>query len=866
MANSDCPPSSTSCRLTLSLTVVASLLLVTPSESRAQLSDPIPGAITKQGLRVQVGDFAQLPNTTNSLGSKPTSAASSAARINFLREAPDGRLFVNDLRGQLYTIDRQTGAQQTYLDIDAANGGASSLLPDAWFSGGLAAGLISFEFHPEFETNGLFYTIHTERDQDAAVSPGFETIDERGPGFGTRWHTVITEWDAANPAATAWNESTGTRRELLRVGSTANTYFHPFGDLQFNPTSQPGDQDYGLLYVSGGDWGYINGAGAPQGSDAAGQPGQLQRLDTLAGTMLRIDPRSPAESGGVGSPRGDFTVPASNPFVDGNPDTFDEIYAFGFRNGHRMAWDDDGTLFVSNIGSANIEEVERVTAGGNYGWTDREGTFINGASDGDSDNVFPVNLTPQQDVDFRGDPYQYPAVQYDHDEGFAIAGGFVYKGSLAPALQGKFVFGDIVNGRLFAADVAQMKSLDLTDPTTTAGVEEIQLFTRDSEGVEVDIDFRPDVFPSGRVDLRFGQTQDGEIWLLTKTDGFIRRLVGGGSVAGLELVVDRGTGGVVLRNASDGPIEIDGYTVGSALGALDPTNGAWDSLQDQAFPGWEEANATATALSELLSVGGFSIASGAQVPLGTAYASTQTAFGEFALDVTLEYRTADGQIAEGTVLYQGEVLSNNLTLRVDPATGQAALVNDSEFPVTITGYSVLSDAGDLTPADVRWQSLSDQGEAEWDEAAPTAFALSELAPDGASLAPGEAYDLGLIASSGADDLALEFLVDGETAPRAGRVLYELRGDFNRDGIVDAADYTVWRDSLGGSGAADGSGSVAGVPDGVVDEGDYLLWAQHFGNQNPFALAGTLTPEPTCSVLCVAALLVTWCGSRRRSLV
>ena len=79
-----------------------------------------------------------------------------------MRESPDGRLFVNDLRGQLYQLDGQN-PPQLYLDIDADNGGPGSILPNASFSGGLSAGLNSFAFHPAFDTNGLFYTLHMER-------------------------------------------------------------------------------------------------------------------------------------------------------------------------------------------------------------------------------------------------------------------------------------------------------------------------------------------------------------------------------------------------------------------------------------------------------------------------------------------------------------------------------------------------------------------------------------------------------------------------------------------------------------------------------------------------------------------------------
>ncbi len=512
----------------------AGLLLGTPSvvawgvasACGQPLSDPIPDPILKQGLRVQIEDVVQFPASLSTTG-KPDYSTGSHARINFFRESPDGRYFVNDLRGQLYRLDENL-QPQLYVDVDADNGGAGSIFPATWYSNGLAAGFISFTFHPEFETNGQFYTLHMERAADTTAVPDFATTDLGDPNLPVTWQTVITEWDAADPLADTWNESTGSRRELLRVGTTATAYFHPFGDLQFNPTAQPGDDDYGLLYVSGGDWGYINGAGAPQDPDTEGQPGQTQRLDSLAGTMIRFDPRSPSVTGGQAG-FGDYTIPADNPFVDGDPDTFDEVYAFGFRNGHRMAWDDDGTLFVSVVGHANLEEVERIVPGGNYGWVNREGTFVNGndlanGGNGDADVVFANNVPDALDVDFRGEEYLYPVLQYDHDEGFANAGGFVYQGTQVPELYGKFVFGDIVNGRIFAADVSEMKNLDLTDPNTTGAIEEIQLFTDDGFGNLSDVDLQGDFLP-GRVDLRFGQDNDGEVWVLTKEDGFLRRLV-----------------------------------------------------------------------------------------------------------------------------------------------------------------------------------------------------------------------------------------------------------------------------------------------------------------------------------------------------
>jgi hypothetical protein len=551
-------------------------LLGMPAATHAQLTNPIPQPIVKGSLRVRIENLVQMPSTTGTLGTKADHTPSARARINFLRESPDGRVWVNDLRGQLYVLDDHF-QPQLFVDLDAANGGVGSIFPAMHFANGLAAGFISFNFHPEFVQPGAsgygkLFTIHMERAQDTSAVPHFATVDLRTGNHPVTWHTVVTEWSMANPLANVWNPATDTRREVLRVGTTAESYFHPYGDLQFNPLAGPGDDDYGLAYISGGYWGYINGAGAPQGSPTEGQPAQLQRLDTLAGTMIRIDPRSSVQTGGQAG-FGDYTIPPNNPFVDGDPNTFDEIYAFGFRNGHRMAWDPfDGTLYVMNIGHANLEEIERVVPGGNYGWGVREGTFVNGndlasGGNGDADDVFAHNVADAADVDFRGEEFLYPVAQYDHGEGQSIAGGFVYHGTQLPQLAGKFIFGDIVRGRIFAADVDDMRNVDITDPSPTAFVEEIQLFTVNSSGVETNVNLST-LVGGNRTDLRFAQRPDGEIYILTKTDGFVRRLAG--------------PRGDYNRN---GVVDIDDYTVwrdslgqagtllaadGNADGSIDP--------------------------------------------------------------------------------------------------------------------------------------------------------------------------------------------------------------------------------------------------------------------------------------------------------
>jgi hypothetical protein len=384
----------------------------------------------------------------------------------------------------------------------------------------LESGFIGFTFHPEFATNGLWYTVHSERAPGNPATPNFVP-----PGYSREqvtYHNVITEWRSADPKA---NTFTGTRRELLRVGHIVQNLTHPFGAVEFNPTARPGAPDYGLLYTSGSDLGFSNGGGPH-----ANNPGQSQRLDSVITAILRFDPRSPSTTKGTRG-LGDYTIPPANPFAsDHDPKTLGEIYAYGFRNAHRLSWDaTDGAMFAADIGMNHIEEINIVAPGGNYGWMKREGIFENGITrpGGALNQLFTL---PANVLDGRvKDGYRYPVAMYAHHDGQAVTGGVAYHGTI-PALRGKFVFGDIVRGRLFAADLAAMKKADDGVPATVAPVEEIQLVVSGPGGARVHTSFRELVERTrggtmARADLHVGQTGDGEIVVTSRQDGTIRLLV-----------------------------------------------------------------------------------------------------------------------------------------------------------------------------------------------------------------------------------------------------------------------------------------------------------------------------------------------------
>jgi Glucose / Sorbosone dehydrogenase len=473
--------------------------------------NPLPAPIEKRGLAVEIRDLVRLPDTRSMLAAGQDVNPAGWARVQFVRDLPDGRRFVNDSRGLLYLLD-SNNKPTVYANVAEA-------FPFAIYNR-LESGFIGFDFHPEFAKNGLFYTVHGERAMGNPAKLNFIP-----PGYTEKdvtYHNVITEWHAKNPAASTFD---GTRRELLRVAHVVMNLTHPFGFVGFNPTAKPGTPDYGLLYTSGSDTGFSNGGGPN-----ANNPSQTQRLDSVITAILRIDPRSPSVSKGMKG-LGDYTIPPSNKFAaDGDPKTLGEIYAYGFRNAHRLSWDlTDGTMFASDIGMNNIEEINIVRNGENYGWMKREGFFENGMirPGGALDQLFTL---PAEILEGRKkDEFTYPVAIYDHDEGQAVSGGFAYHGRIQ-ALRGKFVFGDVQRGRVFAADLAEMKKADDGVPQTVAPVEEIQLYVRDASGTKTDVSL-PELIAKvmgtklPRADLHISQSKDGELFVTSRQDGWVRMLV-----------------------------------------------------------------------------------------------------------------------------------------------------------------------------------------------------------------------------------------------------------------------------------------------------------------------------------------------------
>ena len=332
----------------------------------------------------------------------------------------------------------------------------------------------------------------------------------------------------------------------------------------------------------------------------------------------------------------------------------------------------------------------------------------------------------------------------------------------------------------------------------------------------------------------------------------------------LRLEVNGSTGAVSVSSPSGTPVSIIGYSILSDSGLLNM--GQWDSLQDQYGGAWEEADPTTTSLNELNHDPGDSLAVGSTpISLGTPFNFAPAAFGDQP-DIELEYVTDSGEIVQGQVEYAGAAL-NNLVLTVDPSTGEAVLKNSSSFSIDLIGYSVQSASGALLTG---WNSLDDQnvdGTDVWQEANPTTTSLSELNPQSATtIGPNGSFNLGTLWDTGGlQDVALEFQLDAESESRFGAVVYGalptgLPGDYNGDDVIDAADYTVWRDAV-----AAGATDLTNDPTpGTVDESDYAYWKAHFGETagsgslstvGSGLVAGAPVPEPAAASLLIMGLLL-----------
>lgn len=466
------------------------------------IADPIPETIPASDLHVRLETVATGLTAPNWATFRPNATKGGPFSGDFL--------FVTDQDGTIWAIDLTEdppGDLVPFLDV-------SDQLVDLGVGGPGTfdeRGLLGLAFHPNYASNGLLYTYTSEPAEGAADFPVPD-------GANANHHSVITEWQVAEPLEDPNPNDPDTvpdpagERELLRIGEPQ--FNHDGGCLNFGPAGDAGN----FLYISLGDGGNADDQGPGHTTEGNGQ-----NQGNVLGTLLRIDPL------GSDSTNGEYGIPAGNPFV-GDSDVPDEIYAFGFRNPFRFSFDKgtsfnpgDGTLYVGDVGQNDIEEVDIVEAGENYGWRIKEGTFLFDPNGDQNGFVFENSPgSPAGLVD--------PIAQYDHDEGISVIGGFVYRGVKIPAMQGRYVFGDFTLS--FASPQGRLFHL-----TENNEIQEFQLVGQNEVGL----------FING-----IGADADGELYVL-----------------GNETGTPFENTGVVQRIApKTGDLNADGVTDGADLGQL----------------------------------------------------------------------------------------------------------------------------------------------------------------------------------------------------------------------------------------------------------------------------------------------------------
>jgi len=443
--------------------------------------DPFPEPIGEgaEPIAIDVEELAVLPDVE---GETPR-------MMELAYEPGTDRIFVNGMRGPIWVVRPDGSRIVEYLDIDDDRWGVQVE------SSNREQGFQNFALHPQFAEEGTpgYGKIYTWTDtRNTEATPDF-------PGAGGRvsHHTVLLEWTARNPAADTYDG--GPPRELARFEQPYGN--HNGGDIAFNPLADPGDPDFGLLYVGNGDGG------------AGGDPHDLaQNLSSSFGKILRIDP-----SGSDGT-TGEYGIPSDNPFVRGSPaGTLPEIYAWGLRNPQHFAWDPaTGRMLAADIGQVTVEEVTEVRPRGDLGWNVWEGSFRF-----DPDGGVRTDGT-------RSDPgLVYPLAEYDQTDPLlggrsAVTGLHVVREGRIPQIQDRILFGDLPSGEIFAFDADHtgggqdvLRRVLLDDGSGPVPLLELVNARRAQQGRGT----------AERADLRIDAGPEGRIFLLNKHDATIRELV-----------------------------------------------------------------------------------------------------------------------------------------------------------------------------------------------------------------------------------------------------------------------------------------------------------------------------------------------------
>ncbi len=520
-------------------------------------------AQTPSPLTIEIEDHVAMP-ITGKLEGAQTPNESALSRVNAIREETGGshRWFLPVVSGPIYIYDKRTREFATYLDFNG-HGENRGLFKKFFTLSGFGNGINGFNLDPDYTNNGKFYTTHME---DPSIEASGIPQNTMFPRLNTTGYTttqpittpgpvmhqgILIEWTDTDPSN---NTFEGTAREVFRVW--LNTRNHQLGEMIFNPTARRGDPDWRVMYLDVGD----GGSGESRNVEIRPNP---QRLDTMVGKIVRIIPDlNEHTKTSMVSDNGRYRIPYDNPFVT-VPGARKEIWAHGLRNPHRLTFALDpanpknNRLVASICGLNTWEMISIIHKGANYGFPLREGneavTPDNGTTALPADDRIPVMIDGTRTNGMIAPTY--PVIIWAHDmKGGDCAGsGYLYNGTSVPALRGKFIYNDITTGRIWYSEYKDMLAADDGNPKTMAAMHEVNiLWNNPHDTPDAGKKLYDMMFPivetafrqrgskaesmngkgrisGGRADVRLAVDQAGEMYVYSKSDGMIRRIVAAGA-------------------------------------------------------------------------------------------------------------------------------------------------------------------------------------------------------------------------------------------------------------------------------------------------------------------------------------------------
>uniref|UniRef100_A0A8P4K1M9 HHIP-like 2 n=1 Tax=Dicentrarchus labrax TaxID=13489 RepID=A0A8P4K1M9_DICLA len=302
------------------------------------------------------------------------------------------RMFIAEQVGFVWVYLRDgSRLEQPFLDL------SGEVMTTPWL--GDERGFLGMAFHPEYRGNGRFFIYYSIQ-----VNSKLEKIRV------SEMKVSAHDMNMADPYS---------ERVILEIEEPAAN--HNGGQLLFGLD--------GYLYIFTGDGG--------KAGDPFGKYGNAQNKSALLGKVLRINVDGSDSSGKQ------YRIPPDNPFL-GDPDARPEVYAYGVRNMWRCSVDRGdlvsrygrGRIFCGDVGQNRYEEIDIIVKGGNYGWRAKEGF-----------ECYDMKLCHNSSLNDI-----LPIFAYSHHVGKSVTGGYVYRGCESPNLNGLYIFGDFMSGRIMALE------------------------------------------------------------------------------------------------------------------------------------------------------------------------------------------------------------------------------------------------------------------------------------------------------------------------------------------------------------------------------------------------------------------------------